>query len=127
MVHRITSAANPLVKSLKSLHTKKGRAETGLFLAEGARLALEAADLGAWPDVMAYAPSALDRPQVRALIARAESSGVRVIETGEGVLGQITKRDNPQTVIGAYKQRLTALGLRMILPRVPQTMGEYLS
>ena len=39
MAHKISSAANPLIKTLKSLHAKKGRAETGLFLAEGARLA----------------------------------------------------------------------------------------
>jgi TrmH family RNA methyltransferase len=29
---------------------------------------------------------------------------VRTIETSESVLAQISKRDNPQTVIGAYKQ-----------------------
>jgi TrmH family RNA methyltransferase len=49
MAHQITSASNPLIKSLKSLHLKKGRAETGLFLAEGARLALEAAILACGP------------------------------------------------------------------------------
>jgi TrmH family RNA methyltransferase len=32
-----------------------------------------------------------------------------VIETSEAVLGQISKRDNPQTVIGAYKQALAPL------------------
>jgi len=109
MAHQITSTANPQIKALKSLHAKKGRAETGLFLAEGARLVLEAADLGVWPEVLAYAPTALERPQVRALIAAAERRGVRVIETSEGVLAQISKRDNPQTVIGAYRQALSPL------------------
>ena len=37
-IETISSASNPLIKSLKSLERKKGRAETGLFLAEGARL-----------------------------------------------------------------------------------------
>lgn len=109
MAHHITSAANPLIKTLKTLHSKKGRAETGLFLAEGARLAVEAADLGVWPETLLYAPAALDRPQVRALVDKAEAARVRVIETSESVLGQISKRDNPQTVIGAYRQRLAAL------------------
>jgi RNA methyltransferase, TrmH family len=109
MAHQITSASNPLIKTLKSLHLKKGRAETGLFLAEGARLAVEAADLGVWPDTLVYSPAALERPQVRALISQAESRRVRVIETSESVLGQISKRDNPQTVIGAYKQALSPL------------------
>jgi RNA methyltransferase, TrmH family len=108
MAQQITSPANPLIKMLKSLHLKKARAETGLFLAEGARLALEAADLGVWPDILVYAPAALERAPVRDLIARAEARA-RVIETSENVLAQISKRDNPQTVLGAYRQLLAPL------------------
>ncbi len=109
MAHKITSSANPLIKTLKGLHAKKGRAETGLFLAEGARLAREAADLGVWPDVMAISEAALEREQVRALARAAEQNGARVIETSETLLGQIAKRDNPQTVVGAYRQRIAPL------------------
>lgn len=109
MAHQITSASNPLIKTLKSLHAKKGRTESGLFLAEGARLAREAADLSVWPDTLLYAPSALERGHVRGLVQEAEGRGVRVIETTENVLAQISKRDNPQTVIGAYRQNLNAL------------------
>jgi TrmH family RNA methyltransferase len=109
MAQHITSTSNPQIKTLKSLHLKKGRAETGLFLAEGARSALEAADLGVWPEILVFAPAALERPQVRGLIEQAEARRVRLIETSESVLGQIAKRDNPQTVIGAYRQRLAKL------------------
>jgi TrmH family RNA methyltransferase len=109
MAHQITSPSNPLIKTLKSLHAKKGRAETGLFLAEGARLAVEAADLGVLPEILVYSPAALARDQVRKLLADAEAKAVRVIETSESVLAQISKRDNPQTVIGAYQQRLAPL------------------
>lgn len=109
MAHQITSASNPQIKLLKSLHLKKARTETGLFLAEGARLAVEAADLGVWPELLVFSPAALARDQVRALIAQAEARRVRVIETSETILGQISKRDNPQTVIGAYKQQLSPL------------------
>lgn len=109
MAHQITSASNPLIKTLKSLHAKKGRAETGLFLAEGARSAREAADLGVWPQMLLYAGEALQRGQVRELVREAEGHGVRLIETSESVLAQIAKRDNPQTVIGAYRQTLAPL------------------
>jgi len=109
MAHQITSASNPLIKTLKALHAKKGRAETGLFLAEGARLAREAADLGVWPDTLLYAADALQRGQVRELVAQAERQGVRVVETNERLLSGIAKRDNPQTVIGAYRQALSPL------------------
>jgi TrmH family RNA methyltransferase len=109
MAHQITSASNPLIKTLKSLHTKKGRAQTGLFLAEGARLAREAADLGVWPDTMLYAADALQRGQVRELVAQAAHHGVRLVETSERLLSGIAKRGNPQTVIGAYRQALAPL------------------
>lgn len=109
MAHHITSTSNPQIKTLKSLHLKKGRAETGLFLAEGARLAVEAADLGVWPEILLFSPAALQRDHVRTLITQAEARRVHLIETSESVLAQISKRDNPQTVIGAYKQRLAAL------------------
>jgi TrmH family RNA methyltransferase len=109
MAQAITSASNPQIKTLKALHAKKGRTETGLFLAEGARLAVEAAELGVWPEILIYSPGALQRPRVHKLIDEAEHRRLRVIETGEAVLAQISKRDNPQTVIGAYKQRLSPL------------------
>ncbi len=109
MPHLVTSAQNPLVKMLKSLHAKKGRAETGLFLGEGARLASEAADLGVWPDVLAFAAEGLERSQVRALLEAAEARGVRCVEMNQDLLAQIAKRDNPQTVIGAYRQRVAPL------------------
>lgn len=108
-IHKIASAANPLIKTLKSLHAKKGRSETGLFLAEGARLASEAADLGIWPEIMLVSEAALERPQVRALVEAATARDVKCVETSETVLAQIAKRDNPQTVIGAYRQRLALL------------------
>lgn len=109
MPHKISSAANPLIKMLKSLHAKKGRVETGLFLAEGARLALEAAELGVWPEILVVSEAALERPQVRDLVAKAEARRLRVVETTESVLAQIGKRENAQTVIGAYQQRLAPL------------------
>ncbi|MBL8530319.1 MAG: RNA methyltransferase [Hyphomonadaceae bacterium] len=109
MPHQITSAANPLIKTLKALHAKKGRAETGWFLAEGARLALEAADLGIWPEVLVFSPAALERAPVQQLIARAEAAGVRAVQTTDAILAGIAKRDNPQTVLGAYRQQLAAL------------------
>jgi TrmH family RNA methyltransferase len=106
----VTSAANPTVKALKALHLKKGRGESGLFLAEGARLAIEAAELGIFPQVLAVSQAALERAQVRAFVTAALRAGARGIVTSEAVLAQISKRDNPQTVIGAYRQRWAELG-----------------
>lgn len=109
MLHKITSPANPAIKMLKSLHSKKGRQETGLFLAEGARLAIEASQMDVWPDTLLLSTAALARPQCRQLAQDAAERGGRCIETSEGVLTQITKRDNAQSVVGAYKQRFARI------------------
>jgi len=106
---KITSSANPNVALLKSLHTKKGRGETGLFLAEGARLAHEAGDQGVWPELMAVAEEALAREHIAALTQASAANGARVMVTSEKILGQIARRDNPQTVISAYRQNWAPL------------------
>jgi TrmH family RNA methyltransferase len=135
MLHKITSPANPLVKTMKSLHAKKGRAESGLFLAEGARLAAEAGDAGVWPEIMMFAETALGRPQSAKLIERAGAAGARCIATSESVLSGIAKRENPQTIVSAYRKwdtnldRLAAGGkLWLVLERVrdPGNLGTVL-
>jgi TrmH family RNA methyltransferase len=94
---------------MKSLHAKKGRLENGLFLAEGARLAIEAADLGVWPEILMFAEEARAAGPVARLLDRAAKTGVRCIETSEKVLTQISRRDNPQMLISAYRKLDTAL------------------
>ena len=51
----ITSVKNDNVRVLRSLKTGKGRKETGLHLAEGERLVLEAIDSGAAPETVLVA------------------------------------------------------------------------
>lgn len=109
MIQTITSPSNPTVKMLKSLHLKKGRADTGLFLGEGLRLATEAAEMGRWPEWLAVSSAGWQRAGVRTLIDAAVKRGVKVLETNEAILAAIAKRDNPQTVIGAWRQHFAAL------------------
>jgi TrmH family RNA methyltransferase len=106
---RITSAANPLIKHLKGLHAKKGRAESGLFLGEGLRLALEAAEMGRMPHILLYAAEALERPAARSLVHRLAEAGAKCVETTPALLAAVSKRDNPQTVVAAYPQALSPL------------------
>jgi RNA methyltransferase, TrmH family len=105
----ISSPANATVKLLKSLERKKGRSETGLFLAEGARLAEEALNNGWVPSSVLAGLSALERPQTAALLARMKKAGARVLTASEKVLAAVSRKDNPQTVISSFKQRLSGL------------------
>lgn len=97
------------MKLLKSLDRKKVRAETGLFLAEGARLAEEALNHGWAPAYALAGIEALDRPQTNDLLARMKTAGARVLTATEKVLATVSQRDNPQTVITAFRQKLTTL------------------
>jgi TrmH family RNA methyltransferase len=102
---KVTSLANPLVKEMRALHLKKHREETGLFIAEGQKLARDAVD-GGWPiHTLAYAAKLAGEPAIGALAAAAKASGGTVLEVSAPVLEKITRRDNPQTVVGLFRQR----------------------
>lgn len=105
----VKSPANETIKLLRSLDRKKTRAESGLFLAEGARLA-EAALTNGWSPAYAVAgQSALDRPRTADLLRRLQAAGARVLTTTDRILETVSRKDNPQTVITAFRQRLTPL------------------
>lgn len=105
----ISSTANETVKLLRSLDRKRERVESGLFLAEGARHAEEALANGWAPAYAFAAQSALERPQTRELLLRMKSAGARVLTGTEKILVTLSRKDNPQTVITAFRQRTITL------------------
>ncbi|WP_084417758.1 TrmH family RNA methyltransferase [Henriciella litoralis] len=105
----ISSSSNPLVKTLRSLERKKARTETGLFLAEGARLVEQGLAAGWELDSLVVSASSAERPFVQNLVRRAASSGTRTVQVPDRLAGQIARKDNPQAVIGAFKQRQRAI------------------
>lgn len=105
----ISSTANEAVKLLRSLDRKKERMETGLFLAEGARHAEEALANG-WTPAYAFASqAALERTQTRDLLLRMKRAGARVLTGTEKILVTLSRKDNPQAVISAFRQRMSTL------------------
>lgn len=105
----ISSTANETVKLLRSLERKKDRQESGLFLAEGARHAEEALANG-WSPAYAFASqAALERPQTRDLLERMRKAGARVLTGTEKILATLSRKDNPQAVISAFRQKVTEL------------------
>jgi len=108
-VKEVTSLANPLVKDIKALALKKFRDEQRAFMAEGLKLVIDALDLGWSIRTMVFAKSALGNAAVEKAAARAVASGALVLEVSEKVLSAITRRDNPQMVLGVFAQRYAAL------------------
>ena len=108
-VRQITSLTNPLVKDIRALAMKKTREETGQFLGEGLKLVTDALEEH-WPiAAVAYAPAVRDQPQVAKAAAAVRARGGDVLEMSEAVLAKITRRDNPQMVVGVFGQRLRPL------------------
>jgi TrmH family RNA methyltransferase len=108
-VKEVTSLANPLVKDIKALSLKKFRDEQHAFMAEGLKLVIDALDLGWSIRTLVFAKSAQANPVVQKVAARTVAAGGTVLEVSEKILTAITKRDNPQAVVGVFAQKLVPL------------------
>lgn len=108
-VKEVTSLANPLVKDIKALAQKKFRDQQNAFIAEGLKLVIDALDLGWTIKTLIFAKSALGNAAVEKVAARTVASGGDVLEVSEKVLTAITRRDNPQAVVGVFNQRFVPL------------------
>lgn len=104
-VKEVTSLTNPLIKDIRGLTQKKNREESGQFLAEGLKLVIDALDLGWTISTLIYAKNAKGRPHVESTALKALNAGALVLEVSEKVLSTITRRDNPQMVVGVFEQR----------------------
>ena len=109
MVRQITAFSNPTVKLPRSLRDKKARRAEGLFLAEGLRIVTEARDSGRLPEIIAFSPEGAKHKLAAGIIAATEAAGGDAIETSADILAKMSGKDNPQMVLGAYRQPETAL------------------
>lgn len=108
--HRlIESHANPAVKRARSLRDKKHRRTEGLFLAEGLRILTEAREAGVLPKQLFYAADRPLHPLAEALFAAMEASGGEIIATSADILSRLSGKDNPQTLVGLYRDRMVPL------------------
>src|SRR3982750_4492724 len=104
MVREVTAFSNPTVKRLRSLRDKKARRAEGLFLAEGLRILTEARDSGRLPEIVAFSAEGARHPLAAEIIAATEAAGGDAIETTPDILSKMSGKDNPQMLIGAYRQ-----------------------
>jgi TrmH family RNA methyltransferase len=101
----ITSLTNPTVKAVRALHLRKAREESGLFLVEGLKSVAEAVDLGRRPRILLHGEGAADHP----LLRRAAALAGETLAVSSAILAKISRRDNPQTVLGVFEQAFTPL------------------
>jgi TrmH family RNA methyltransferase len=108
-VKEVTSLANPLVKDIRALALKKFRDQQHAFMAEGLKLVIDALDLGWSIKTLVFAKAGRGNAAIEKVAARTVAAGGTVLEVSEKVLTAITRRDNPQMVVGVFAQRLTTL------------------
>ena len=119
-VKEVTSLANPIVKDIRGLTSKKEREASGAFLAEGLGFVAEALARG-WPvRTLAYDRAAAGEAQLKHAVDTTLARGGQVLEVTEKVLAAITRRDNPQAVIGVFEQRWTPLAA--LRPKPDETL-----
>lgn len=108
-VKEVTSLANPLIKDIKALAQKKFRDQQNAFMAEGLKLVIDALDLGWSIKTLVFAKAGRGNAAVEKVAARTVAAGGTVLEVSEKVLVAITRRDNPQMVVGVFQQKLLPL------------------
>ena len=109
MPREVTAFSNSTVKLLRSLRDKKARRAEGLFLAEGLRILTEARDSGRLPEIVAFSAEGGRHPLAAEIIAATEAAGGDAIETSAEILSKMSGKDNPQMLVGAYRQPATSL------------------
>lgn len=102
----VTSLANPLVKEVRALALSKNRKASGLFVAEGLKLVTDGLEKGWTLRILVYAAQAENQPGVARVAKAAAARGADVLAVSEAVLEKIARRDNPQTVIGVFRQQI---------------------
>lgn len=101
---RITSKDNQYLKLLRSLHSRKGRAESGLFLVEGLRLA-EEAWLSGWPLQFGLLnEDAPESPRLRRLLAALTAAGLPFYSAPAALFAAAAATEHPQGLLLAAKQ-----------------------
>jgi TrmH family RNA methyltransferase len=99
----VTSLSNDTVKAVRALHMRKEREQTGLFLAEGLKIVLEAVELGHLPSILMFSREA-DHPKLAEAARATLEGGGEVIEVTRDILEKVSRRDNPQTVVAVFPQ-----------------------
>jgi len=105
LVKEITSPANPIIKQIRGLSQKKNREADGLFMAEGLKLVTDALAANWEIQTLVFAKQMQTQPHLQTIAAAVRARGGNILIVSDKVLTAISRRENPQTVIGIFHQR----------------------
>lgn len=108
-IEHITSPSNPKIKAITSLFIRKYRKETGLFVAEGLRSVIEGLECGVVPEQLIYSEDAELHEGLQRAIDATSARGGLCLKVGAAVLEKLSRKENPQMVMGVFKQKFASL------------------
>lgn len=102
----ITSLTNARVKAIRALEMRKERKASGLFVAEGASILLSAAEQRMWPETLVLLAGSVTTDKISDYLRDALKQGTEILQVSQAVLEKLAAKDNPQTMLGVFCQRL---------------------
>jgi TrmH family RNA methyltransferase len=101
----ISSRANPAIKQIRALATRKERERSGLFFVEGIRLVLEAVQVGAEVVQGVVAPDLLKGPAGREAVGLLRAREVPCLQVTAEVFAGLSAKEGPQGLGAVVRQR----------------------
>jgi TrmH family RNA methyltransferase len=120
---QVSSLQNPAIKLLRSLEMRKARTETGLFIAEGLKLILMAKEQG-WIPTLILFEQGNDSPLVGDAVAWGLEVQAECLEVPLDILSKLSTKDNPQSVIGVFKQKFSTVEALTTKPNLLVALEE---
>jgi TrmH family RNA methyltransferase len=105
----ITSPDNPKLKQIRKLQTKRERARSGLFVAEGEDL-VAAADAAGWEPELLLVPGDTDAPDTDRPAFDAPPPDRRALVVDPGLLRDASALGSGSRVVAVYRQRWSEPG-----------------
>ena len=135
-VELITSAGNQIVKLSRSLHLKKNRDKSGLFLVEGIHHVGSVIEAGWDIDSIIYSPELLSSTYANQLVVDQMNQETRCYKVLPQLFKTISEKDNPQGILAIVNKRNLKLedlniktfnwGIAVIAPQDPGNIGTIL-
>src|SRR5579884_85007 len=100
----ITSAANPLVKRVRTLSgDRRARRREGAFVVDGIAPVWRALEAAADIEMLLAAPAMVKGTAAERLLGQAESAGIPVAQLSAELLGRLSGKDEPAGVMAIVR------------------------
>lgn len=130
----ITSTSNRLIKKMRTLKNRKGRAKSGLFLVEGLQHIGSAIEAKWDLELILYSPEMLVGEYAISLLESMHRSGLNTQPVSAPVLKSLAEKDNPAGILASVRQRRLSIsdlnainiGVALVSPQDPGNVGTIM-